>query len=403
MKKWKKRLKQCAKRWKAAPTYPGTPAMADRDGSKIVHVVSVSGGKDSLATLLIALDRFGKNRVILIFCDTGNEHEEVYKYLAYLEQALDITILHLKADFTEQIAGKRRFIANDHRTHREYDTAPVFDADGNPVPKRDGRGHIVVHTVHRDGVMVEEPVQKTKKVGGGRRVRWTNKAKRRALQVLKPTGNPYLDLCMWKGRFPSRKAQFCTEELKRNMAVAFQLDLVDSGKTVVSWQGVRRDESLARRNVKKFERIAPHMYAFRPVVDWSAMQVFDYCGVRGIQPNPLYLQGMGRVGCMPCINVGKDELRQIAVRFPSHIKRISEWERIVGDCSKRGFSTFMANSHDAKDRRQIFTDLNIFARVEWSRTSRGGRQFNLLADLIEPTACASSYGLCDQYAEVPHV
>lgn len=268
---------------------------------------------------------------------------------------------------------------------------------GKLGPKRDGRGNIIMRKVRRNGQEVIEPVQKTRKVGGGRRVRWTNKAKRRAMAAMRPTGNPFLDLCIWKGRFPSRMAQFCTEELKRNMAVAFQLDLADSGKTVVSWQGVRRDESLNRRNAKMFERIGPGMYAYRPIVEWTAAQVFEFCGSRNLHPNPLYLQGMGRVGCMPCINANKEELRQISVRFPEHIERIAEWERIVGDCSKRGFSTLMADAHEAKDRRQIFADLNIWARVEWSRTSRGGRQLDMLADLIEPTACASAYGLCEQW------
>lgn len=361
----------------------------------IVHVISVSGGKDSAATLLIALERFGRERVIPIFCDTGNEHEEVYTYLDYLEQALDIKIKRLRADFSEQIAAKRMFIARDQRTRREYDTAPVFDAEGNPVPKRDARGNIVMRKVRRGGQEVIEPAQKTKKVGGGRRVRWTNKGKRRALAALHQTGIPFLDLCLWKGRFPSRKAQFCTEELKRNMAVAFQLDLADSGKTVVSWQGVRRDESLNRRNAKLFERVGAGLYIYRPIVEWTAAQVFEFCAERGIKPNPLYLQGMGRIGCMPCINVGKEELRQIAARFPEHIERITEWERLVSDACKLGFSTFMADAHDAKDRREIFDDLNIRARIEWARTSRGGRQFDMLADLIESTACASAYGLCE--------
>ena len=40
----------------------------------------------------------------------------------------------------------------------------------------------------------------------GRKLRWSNKAKRRALAVMYPSGNPFLDLCMWKGRFPSRMA-----------------------------------------------------------------------------------------------------------------------------------------------------------------------------------------------------
>lgn len=365
----------------------------------IKHVISVSGGKDSAATLLIALERFGHARVIPIFCDTGNEHEAVYAYLDYLEQALDIKIVRLRADFSEQIAAKRAFIARDQRTRREYDTEPVFDAAGNPVPKRDERGSIITRKVRRNGQEIIEPVQKTRKVGGGRRVRWSNKAKRRALAVLHPTGIPFLDLCLWKGRFPSRKAQFCTEELKRNIAVAFQLDLADAGNTVVSWQGVRRDESPNRLNAKLFERIGPSMYAYRPIVDWAAKQVFEFCAARAIKPNPLYLQDMGRVGCMPCINVNKAELRAIDARFPEHLERIAEWEWLVGQSCKRGYSTFMSDAHKAADLREVFADLNIWARIEWAKTTRGGRQFDLLADLAEPTACASAYGLCESISQ----
>lgn len=316
----------------------------------IIHVVSVSGGKDSAATLLIAIKRFGLHRVQAIFCDTGNEHEAVYQYLDYLERALKIRINRLSSSFNDEIAAKRLFIARDQRRGRDKH---------------------------------------------GRRLRWSNKAKRRALAVLHPTGNPFLDLCLWKGRFPSRKAQFCTEQLKRDPAVAFQLDLVDQGYTVVSWQGVRRDESLNRRHALQFERIGPRMYAYRPLVEWSAQQVFDYCARAGIQPNPLYLQGCSRVGCMPCINTNKNELREIAARFPEHIERIAEWEALVSGASKRCFSTFMADADDRKDRRAIFASLNIHARVQWAKTSRGGTQYDLLAGLIEPTACSSAYGLCE--------
>jgi 3'-phosphoadenosine 5'-phosphosulfate sulfotransferase (PAPS reductase)/FAD synthetase len=135
-------------------------------------------------------------------------------------------------------------------------------------------------------------------------------------------------------------------------------------------------------------------------VEWTATQVFEYAASKGIQPNPLYLKDMSRVGCMPCINCNKAELRAIANRFPEHPARIADWERIVGMCSKRGFSTFMADAHPAKDRRQVFADLNIWSRIEWSKTSRGGKQFNLL-DQVENDSeggCSSSYGLCDQGA-----
>lgn len=37
----------------------------------------------------------------------------------------------------------------------------------------------------------------------------------------------------------------------------------------------------------------------------------------------------------------------------------------------------------------------IHAVVEWARTTRGRRQFSLLEQLDEPTACSSAYGLCE--------
>jgi 3'-phosphoadenosine 5'-phosphosulfate sulfotransferase (PAPS reductase)/FAD synthetase len=365
----------------------------------IKHVVSVSGGKDSLATLLIAIARFGLDRIIAIFCDTGNEHELTHQYLDYLEERLDIKIHRLKADFTEQIASKRVFVANDQRTKRKYKLRPKTDQAGNIVYRKTNDGDIQLRMVwKRKGgkdVLDLEGVPKMVKCSG-QKVRWSNKAKRRALSVLHPSGNVFLDLCLWKGRFPSRKAQFCTEELKRNMAVEFQMELMDQGHTVVSWQGVRRDESENRRNAKRFERVAPNLFIYRPIVEWTAQQAVDHATLNEIMSNPLYSMGMGRVGCFPCINAGKDELREMARRFPAHMQRISDWEILVGMASKRGFPTFFADGNDAKDRREIFADLNIWSRIEWSKTTRGGQQYSLLNDLDESDGCSSSYGLCEQ-------
>lgn len=314
-----------------------------------LHVVSVSGGKDSLATLLLAIERFGRERVIPIFCDTGNEHELTYAYLDQLERDLGVTIKRLRANFDAEIAAKRRFIARDQRTGRD--------------PR-------------------------------GRRLRWSNKAKRRALAILRPTGNPFLDLCLWKGRFPSRKSQFCTQELKTYIAVAFQAQFVDAGHTVISWQGVRRDESENRRLAKSVERVGPGHWIYRPIADWTAERVFAFAASRGIAPNPLYLLDMTRVGCMPCINVNKGELHAISDRFRGHLERIAEWERLVGQASKRGFSTFLSDAHPAQDQRVIFAELNVWSRVEWSKTARGGRQRDLFSDAPRES-CSSAYGLCE--------
>lgn len=362
----------------------------------IIHVISVSGGKDSAATLVIAIARFGIKNIIAIFCDTGNEHEAVYEYLDYLEKATGVTIIRLKASFKNEIEAKRKFIASDVRNKRVYDTVPVFDAQNNPVWKRDGFGNIVTKFNKRKGI--EEPVQKRVKIGSGRRQRWTNKAKRRALSVLHPTGNPFLDLCMWKGRFPSRKAQFCTEKLKRDIAVEFQLSLIELGYTVVSWQGVRRDESENRKDTKKFEYVGGGLYIYRPVVDLSAEQVFAICRAFGLKPNPLYLQDMSRVGCMPCVNASKHELAQIAARFIEHINRIFTWEELVALCSKRQAATFMPAPSGKKlvtNKKAYSNENNIYAVIMWAKTTRGGKQFDLLAPAEDLTVCSSAYGLCE--------
>lgn len=84
-----------------------------------LHVISFSGGKDSTATLLLALQRCPPGSVVPIFCDTGNEHDEVYRYIDYIETALGLTVTRLRADFSEQIAAKRIFIARDQRANAQ--------------------------------------------------------------------------------------------------------------------------------------------------------------------------------------------------------------------------------------------------------------------------------------------
>src|SRR5690606_11473096 len=63
----------------------------------------------------------------------------------------------------------------------------------------------------------------------------------------KPTGKPFHDLLMWKGRAPSSKAQFCTEHLKL-WPILFYLDK-NYPKSEYDWvmfTGIRAGESVSR-------------------------------------------------------------------------------------------------------------------------------------------------------------
>ncbi|WP_456281614.1 phosphoadenosine phosphosulfate reductase family protein [Cupriavidus sp. JZ107] len=327
----------------------------------VVHVVSMSGGKDSTATAILALEQHGSADCRFVFADTGNEHEQTYEYaLDYLPAALGIKVDVVRADFADEFATKR---ANLSRI-----------AAGEPESVVYGRRKF--------------------------QYAWTPAAAARALELLHPTGNPYLDMCMLKGGFPSRKRQYCTDYLKTQPLTAYAVDLLDAGHAVWSWQGVRIDESQSRRErlqgtgacVKSFQEVGGGLFNYRPILRWTARDVFQAHELAGVKPNPLYLQGMDRVGCMPCINCSKAELRQIALRFPAEIERIAEWERLVSAvCRPRSPVSFFhmgTQGHSGQDS-------TIHAVVEWSKTTRGGRQYNLLDQLEEPTACASAYGLCE--------
>lgn len=305
----------------------------------IHHLVSVSGGKDSTATLLLALKQFPTTSSA-VFADTGNEHEETYAYLEYLERTLGICIKRLRADFSDRFASKRKWVAEKW---------PAFGVSSERCD--------------------------------------------RALALLHPTGNPYLDLCIIKGRFPSRMAQFCTSELKTVPLTEHAMWIIDTvGGLVWSWQGVRRDESARRANASGFEDLTGGVWAFRPIAGWTAQQTVDFVRSMGLKLNPLYEQGMNRVGCMPCINASKAELAEISRRFPEHIERISEWETIVRDASRRGGASFF--SSPTGDNRGILRGGEIYAVVQWAKTFRGGKIANPIYD--EPAAaCASSYGLCE--------
>lgn len=96
-----------------------------------------------------------------------------------------------------------------------------------------------------------------------------------------------------------------------------------------------------------------------------------------------------RVGCMPCVNANKNELFEIARRFPDEIDRIREWEGIVKMASKRGAATFFPTAHGQGK--------GIDEWVEWSMTTHGGKNLDLLKVMAmdDVPMCSSQYGLCE--------
>lgn len=311
---------------------------------KIQHVTNVSGGKDSTAVYTLAVESGRPFRAVM--ADTGNEHEATLEYVSRLHERTGGPVVEIvRADFTRQLAKHREYLL------REWPKQGIPDN------------------------VVEE-----------------------AAALHEPTGNPFLDLCITKGRFPSRMAQFCSGELKE-MPITEQivLPMLKHGP-LLQWLGIRADESANRAKQPRFNRHESGSYLWRPIFRWTVEDIWAQHRKHGIAPNPLYAQGMSRVGCMPCINCRKSELREISRRFPEHIDRIERWEALIAAVSKRRSATFFAAVTDPTDVDRPGTYSGIRTLVDWSQTSRGGRQYGMFFDEQPGSGCTSDLGLCESRA-----
>lgn len=350
------------------------------------HIVCISGGKDSAATYMLAIERGMPFRAVT--ADTGHEAQETYDWIKALPAAVggpEIEVV--RADFSKRIANKRDIVLT--KWVEEGVEQDIIDA---------------------------------------------------ALSVLHPTGNPFLDLCIWKGRFPSAKARFCTEFLKSHPMDEQIVRPALAMNAVVRWQGERRDESPMRRNLPAIQRVQnpqlKTMAIYRPILDWSADQVFALHAKHNLKPNPLYLKGASRVGCLPCIMENKRGLRAIKLRHPEAVEKLLSWEAIVAKSSKRGAATFFASTTTPRGqekknriRKQAIIevdrnrpDLNTiemereremavstaYRRMvnlepwpdaaetfDWSLTSHGGKQYDMITAMDDAASCSSEYGLCE--------
>ena len=321
------------------------PPFAPREDVR--HVVSVSGGKDSTATYLLCLEQTGGD-FDAVFADTGNEHPYTYEYVARLHERTGGPRVHtVKADFTADLVRKRTYLESGRATSRAV----------NP---------------------------------------WTDNRVREVLAMdFEPTGIPFLDLCRSHGFFPSHQWAFCSHRLKRLPVLGYQQSLIDNeGYHIISWQGIRAEESVRRSCYPMWEP-SPDMEGvtlYRPLMGWTVEDVVAMHRRHGLKLNPLYGLGFNRVGCMPCIQSNKHDIRVTAQKCPEAINKIREWDHIVQAYSRLGRVSFFRQCIAGN-----YVPVDIDEVVRWSKTIRGGRQFDMLSLADPPTSevCIYAGGLCE--------
>jgi len=268
-----------------------------------IIIVNYSGGKDSTTTLGIAHHLFG-DKVRSVMADTDNEHELTIDFAKNIHNQIGCTPVEVvKRIYTHEHFDRRRATITKGWSKKQAIRMGAYRGVIMPSLNRCDTqfGRAWQKTAERWGIEFDTPLEA-------------------ALSVLQPSGNSFLDAALLHGKFPMLRDRFCTDELKIQIAYdAVMAPLLNDGEVIVQWSGVRADESSKRAGYSRFEvdqREPDYLYNFLPIHQWTAMDVFALHKYFGIKPNPLYLKGADRVGCMNCVLCNKEEIAQTAARWP---------------------------------------------------------------------------------------
>lgn len=123
-----------------------------------------------------------------------------------------------------------------------------------------------------------------------------------------------------------------------SMAIANQPRFLHSRTLVLS--GERAEESSQRA---KYEQLEPdrthshrrHVDRYRPVHDWKEEQVWEIIARHKINPHPAYQLGWGRLSCMCCIFGSPNQWASIQAIAPEKFQTIANYEKQFGTTIQR--------------------------------------------------------------------
>jgi 3'-phosphoadenosine 5'-phosphosulfate sulfotransferase (PAPS reductase)/FAD synthetase len=217
-----------------------------------------------------------------------------------------------------------------------------------------------------------------------------------------------VELIRHKGMFPARSVRFCTEQMKVVPIISW-LEEEYPGQRLFNAVGIRADESQARGRLSEWQDVG-WVIIWRPLLQWTKQDVIDIHARHEVPPNPLYLMGASRVGCWPCIFARKAEIRLVAATDPGRIDLIRALEAEVYEMARQRYAergeTFESLGYTVPSffalkkwvevdgehvRKNVCSPIDEV--VQWARTTRGGRQYDLL-DEPDRSGCLR-WGLCD--------
>lgn len=249
-------------------------------------IIAFSGGKDSLACILYAIEAGCPNIELWHHAVDGREGSTLMDwtvtedYCRKVAEALDIPIYFswLSGGFEREMLRE-----NERKAATQFETPDGLFQTG--------------------GVRGKETTRlKFPQISGDLSVRWCS-------AYLK------IDVC--------------------SIALTNQERFRNSRTLLIS--GERAEESPQRAKYKEFEpdradnrdgKYKRHIDRFRPVHKYTELQIWDLIKKFKINPHPAYRLGWGRLSCLSCIFGSPNQWATIKAIAPSHFETIAEYEEL---------------------------------------------------------------------------
>jgi len=263
-------------------------------------LVFYSGGKDSQASLIWAVNKYGANRCEAVFCDTGWENPVTYEHISSTTEQLGVKLVTLKNTkyngMVDLAKKKGRFPSTKARfCTEELKSKPAID-------------YVLSHTEH---LIIIEGIRKNESL---------SRSKMSAeCTYFKYYFEPIITNSMIVESLSKKPILSKSEKAKLNKAKK----RLEKGKEDPKYHTYRKKDVIAWCKSWNADKV-------RPVFDWTADNVIDYIKGAGQQPNPLYYMGFSRVGCFPCVMIRHNEIRLLVENHPEMLQRIKDAETQVG-------------------------------------------------------------------------
>jgi phosphoadenosine phosphosulfate reductase len=133
---------------------------------------------------------------------------------------------------------------------------------------------------------------------------------------------------------PAKDFRWCCKTCK--LGPATQLIRKNFSEGVLSFIGQRAYESQQRAEKSKVWRNpwTPNQLAASPIQKWTALHIWIYLFSKGANVNPLYAEGLERIGCFMCPATDLAELRKVREISPQYARWQGFLEEFAGKNAK---------------------------------------------------------------------